>query len=52
MSAGIARMDALSLKYWLCKFVMELSKKSGERYPWKNVFLELFIPSSGKYAVN
>ena len=31
-------MNALSLNYWLCKFVMELFKKSGERYPPKSVY--------------
>ncbi|XP_078364309.1 uncharacterized protein LOC144648390 [Oculina patagonica] len=31
-------MDALSLNYWLSKFVMEVAKKSGERYPTKSVY--------------
>ncbi|XP_078363943.1 uncharacterized protein LOC144648189 [Oculina patagonica] len=31
-------MDALSLNYWLSKFVMEVAKKSGERYPPKSVY--------------
>ena len=30
MSADIAEMDALSLNYWLSKFVMEVAKKSGQ----------------------
>ena len=29
-------MDVLSLNYWLSKF--EVEKKSGERYPLKNVY--------------
>ena len=29
LSADIAGMDALSLNYWLSKFVMEVAKKSG-----------------------
>ena len=35
LSADIAGMDVLSLNYWLSKFVMEVAKKSGERYPPK-----------------
>ena len=31
MSADLAGIDALSLNYWLSKFVMEEAKKSGER---------------------
>ena len=31
-------MDVLSLNYWLSKFVMEVVKKSGERYPPKSVY--------------
>ena len=31
-------MDVLSLNYWLSKFVMEVAKKSGERYPPKSVY--------------
>ena len=38
VSADLARMDALSLNYWLSKFVMEVAKKSGERYPPKSVY--------------
>ena len=38
VSAGIAGIDALSLNYWSCKFVMEVSKNSGERYPPKSVY--------------
>jgi len=38
LSADIAGMDALSLKYWLSKFVMEVAKKSGGRYPPKTVY--------------
>jgi len=32
LSTRIEEMDALSLNYWLSKFVMEEAKKSGERY--------------------
>ena len=35
LSADIAGMDALSLNYWLSKFMMEVAKKSGGRYPKK-----------------
>ena len=38
LSADIAGMDALSLNYWLLKFVMEVAKKSGGRYPPKTVY--------------
>ena len=37
LSADIAGMDALSLNYWLSKFV-EVAKKSGGRYPPKTVY--------------
>ena len=38
LSAYIAGMDALSLNYWLSKFVMEVAKKSGGRCPPKTVY--------------
>ena len=38
VSADLAGMDALSLNYWLSKFVTEVAKKSGERYPPKSVY--------------
>ena len=38
LTADIAAMDVLSLNYWLSKFVMEVAKKSGERYPPKSVY--------------
>ena len=38
LSTRIEDMDALSLNYWLSKFVMELAKKSGERYPPTTVY--------------
>ena len=31
-------IDVLSLKYWLSTFVMEVAKKSEERYPPKIVY--------------
>ena len=36
--SGIEEMDASSLNYWLSKFVMEVAKKSGERYPAKTIY--------------
>ena len=36
--SGIEEMDAFSLNYWLSKFVMEVTKKSGERYPAKTIY--------------
>ena len=38
LSTGIEEMDALSLNYWLSKFVMEVAKKTGERYPAKTIY--------------
>ena len=40
LSPDIAGMDVLSLNYWLSKFVVEVAKKSGERYrnPLKTVY--------------
>ena len=38
LSADIAEMDALSLNYWLSKFMMKAAKKSGGRYPPKTVY--------------
>ena len=38
LSTDIAGMDALSLNYWLSKFVMEVAKRSGGRYPPKTVY--------------
>ena len=37
-STRIEEMDTLSLNYWLSKFVMEVAKKCGERYPPKVVY--------------
>ena len=36
--SAMSGMDALSLNYWLSKFVMEVAKKSGGRYPPKTVY--------------
>ena len=38
LSKDIAGMDALSLNYWLSKFVTEVAKKFGGRYPPKTVY--------------
>ena len=45
LSADIAGMDALSLNYWLSKFVMEVAKKSGGRCP-PRLFMVSFVRSS------
>ena len=37
VSCEIENMDAISLNYWLTKFVMEVAKDSGERYPPRTV---------------
>ena len=41
-STGIEEMYAVTLNYWLSKFVMEVAKKSGERYPPKTVYGIIF----------
>ena len=33
-------IDTVTLIYWLSKFVMEVAKKSGERYPPNTVYIE------------
>ena len=38
LSTSIEEMDAVTLNYWLSKFVMEVAKKSGERYPRKTFY--------------
>ena len=38
VSCEIEDMDAISLNYWLTKFVMEIAKDSGERYPPRTVY--------------
>ena len=45
MSADFARMDALSLNYWLSKFVTEVAK-SPVKDTLPRVFMESFVPSS------
>ena len=38
LSTSIEEMDAVTLNYWLGKFLMEVAKKSGERYPLNTVY--------------
>ena len=38
VSCEIEDKDAISLNYWLTKFVMEVAKDSGERYPPRTVY--------------
>ena len=38
VSCEIEDMDAISLSYWLTKFVMEVAKDSGERHPPRTVY--------------
>ena len=37
LSTSIEEMDAVTLNYWLSKFVTEVAKKSGEGYPPKTI---------------
>ena len=39
VSCEIGDMDAIPLNYWLTKFVMEVAKDLGERYPPRTVYL-------------
>ena len=38
VSCEIQDMDAISLNHWLTKFVMEVAKDSGERFPPRTVY--------------
>ncbi|KAK3754762.1 hypothetical protein QZH41_010325 [Actinostola sp. cb2023] len=38
LDVEIEDMDDVTLNYWLSKFVMEVAKESGERYPPKTVY--------------
>ena len=38
LSTSIEEMDAVSLNYWLGKFMTEVAKKSVERYPQMTVY--------------
>ena len=38
LSTSIDEMDAVTLNYWLGKFVMEATKKWGQTYPRKTVY--------------
>ena len=38
LSLRMEDMDGLSLNYWLSKFVIEVTKKSGESYPPKTAY--------------
>ena len=38
LSTNIEEMDAVTLNYWLSKFVMEVAKTSGKRYPLNTIY--------------
>ena len=38
VSSEMEDMDAITLNYWFTKFVMEVAKDSGERYPPRTVY--------------
>ena len=38
LSTSVEEMDAVTLNYWLSKFVIEVAKKSGERHPRNTVY--------------
>ena len=40
LSVPLEHMSAAeSLKFWLCKFICEVAKQTGERYPPKTLYL-------------
>ena len=38
LSTSIEKLDTATLNYWLSKFVMEVTKNLGEKYPPKTVY--------------
>ena len=38
LSTEVEELDAVTLNYWLSKFVMEVAKKSRERYPPRTIY--------------
>lgn len=41
LTVNLEHMLPKTLNFWLCKFVGEVAKKPGERYPPKTVFVSL-----------
>lgn len=39
LSVPVHEMTKYSLNFWLCKFVTEVAKRNGERYPPKSLYL-------------
>ena len=39
LSIPIHKMTTYSLNFWLCKFITEVAKQNGQRYPPKSLFL-------------
>ena len=39
LSVPLEHMPADSLNFWLCKFICEVAKQTGERYPPKTLYL-------------
>ena len=39
LSVPLEHMSAESLNFWLCKFICEVAKQTGERYPPKTLYL-------------
>ena len=39
LSVPLEHMSADSLNFWLCKFICEVEKQTGERYPPKTLYL-------------
>ena len=45
LSTSTEEIDAVTLSYWISKFVMEVAKKSGERDIHRRPFMEQFVVS-------
>ena len=39
LSVALEHMSTDSLNFWLCKFICEVAKQTGERYPPKTLYL-------------
>ena len=39
LSAPLEHVSAKSLNFWLCKFIYEVAKQTGERFPPKTLYL-------------
>ena len=53
LSVPLEHMSAESLNFWLCKFIYEVAKQTGERYPPKTLYLLVCLGNvQGEKAFN